>query len=441
MMLPRWVEGVGAAVLIGTIVNAYLFLRTNGFLPPPFFFNYRDSLMDGYNTAAWSFRNGAYEIWRSVYPPISFAWFKLFATGSCYAGSEVFARDCDWWLRTAMLGFFFGNVVLVWVAYRRTNRATALPRAIAVGLGMPMLYALERANLIIPAFTFFVLAYGPLVKSARWRWVCAAAAANFKPYLLAAIFSTLLRRQWRWFEGAIVACVVVYVVTWLIVGDGTPMQILRNTVIFADSGRIADWPVAHYPSSYLPLHAFLGESKGPLVKLLGSGPLDLAAWLLPVLMRGSQVLAMAAAAAIWVKPELFPRTRSAALAVMVALSLQETGGYAVCFAMFLVFFEEGRGFCRIAALLIAYLLNMCYDYFLVQLDFQLMVESYLGGRPVSASYGLSVGTLLRPAGLLLIMDLLAFATLHRLWAALRAEGRVRMPAWLRVSRPTPSTAD
>lgn len=437
----EWVLG---ALVLASIANAYLFFRTNGFLPPPFFFNYLDSLMDGYNTAAWAFRPGAYDIWRSIYPPISFAWFHLFATPSCYVGTEVYARDCDWWLRTAMVLFFFGNTVLVWVMYRRHHRPTALPRAIAVGFGMPMLYALERANLIIPAFTFFALAYGPLLRSARLRWIAAACAANFKPYLVVGIVATLLRRQWRWFEGAVVACVLVYLVSWIIVRDGTPLQVVRNTIIFADASRAAEWPVSYYASSYIPLHTFLNESRAPLIRLIGTDPIDFADWFLPLFMRATQALTMVAAAAIWLRPGLFPKTRGIALAVMFALSAQETGAYAMCFVLFLLFFERMEGFCLTTALIIGYLLSLCVDYFLVQLDLQVMMESFLAGRRVTASYGLTVGTIIRPAGLLLIMDLLSIATLTKLVSTLAAERRLRFP-WRSATgtampQPVPSAA-
>ncbi len=423
-VVVEWLFGVG---VVASIIHAYLFLRSDGFLPPPFYFNYDDTLMDGYNTAYWAFQGGIYDVWRSIYPPVSFAWFKLFAMPRCYVGSEAYWRACDWWLVTMLVGFTIGNAVLVWCMYRRHRRATALPRAIAVGFGMPMLFALERGNLIVPAFTFFVLAFGNLLPQARLRWLAAGMAANFKPYLIAAIFAVLLRRRWRWFEGALLGCVLVYLISWIIVGDGSPMQVFRNTVVFADSDRTADWSVAYYPSSYIPLHSFLANSRAPLSRMLGSAPMEFAGWFLPVITRISQLMGVLGAAAIWLRPSLFPATRSIAFAVIIALTAQETGGYAVCFVAFLVFFEEGSGWCVRTALVLCYLLSLCADVVLVQLDVQLGLESYLGGRPVTASYGLTLGTLVRPLMLLMIMNLLSAATLHRLLLTLHGEGRLAIP--------------
>lgn len=421
------VEWLFGAAIVASIIHAYLFLLSDGFLPPPFYFNYDDTFMDGYNTAYWAFQSGTYDTWRSIYPPISFAWFKLFAMPRCYVGSEAYWRTCDWWLMTMLIGFTIGNALLVWRMYRRHRRATALPRAIAVGFGMPMLFALERGNLIILAFTFFVLAFGNLLPQARWRWLAAGMAANFKPYLISAIFAVLLRRRWRWFEGALVGCVLVYLVSWIIVGDGSPMQVFRNTIVFADSDRTADWSVAYYPSSYIPLHSFLGNSRAPLSRILGSTPMEFAGWFLPTVTRLSQLLGLLGAAAIWLRPALFPATRGVALATIIALTAQETGGYAVCFVTFLVFFEEGSGWCRRLALVLCYMLSLCADIVLVELDVQLGLESYLGGRPVTASYGLTLGTLVRPLMLLMVMNLLSLATLHRLLTALHAEGRLTIP--------------
>lgn len=422
---------LGLAVVAG-LIHAYVYLQTDGVLPPPFYFAYNDTFMDGFNTAYWAAEGGAYDIWLSIYPPISFAFLKLFSMSRCYIGSNVYWRTCDWYFPAVLIAFSVLNIGLVYAMYRKDRRATAIPRTIAVALGMPMLFALERGNLIIPTFTFFVLATGNLLPQARLRWLSAAIAVNFKPYLIAAVFAVLLRRRWRWFEGAVLATVLVYAVTWTIIGDGSPMQVYRNTVTFAESGRTSDWTVAYYPSSYIPLHDFLANSPTPLLRMLGSFPLDFASWFLPAITRFTQAFAVLAAAVIWLRPGLFPATRAVALAIMIALTAQETGGYAVCFATFLVFFEEGQGWCRIGALILCYALSICVDFIVVQLDVLVSVESFLGGRPVTASYGLTLGTLIRPLGLLLVMNLLSLATVHRFVAVLRAEGRLVIP-W-RASR-------
>ena len=52
-----------------------------------------------------------------------------------------------------------------------------------MGLGLPMLYALERGNLLILCFTCFVLGYGDLLRQRWLRCLALASAMNFKPYL------------------------------------------------------------------------------------------------------------------------------------------------------------------------------------------------------------------------------------------------------------------
>jgi hypothetical protein len=257
--LLEWL--LGALVLI-SLLNAVRFLHAHGLLPQPFFPNYWDTWMDGINTAMWAHLPGAYDVWRSIYPPLSFVWLKIFSLSQCYADADGFSiRDCDWVFRYTMWGFFFLNLPLIYLMYRRTDGRTAVPRAIAVGLGLPMLFALERGNLVIPCFTFFA----PFLRSARLKWLCVAMTVNFKPYLIGPVFASLLRRRWRWFEGCVVSIILVYAVSYVLYGSGSPMEVIENMIIFAESGREADWSVSYYASSYVSL-TVLGRSSS------GAGP-------------------------------------------------------------------------------------------------------------------------------------------------------------------------
>ena len=68
---------------------------------------------------------------------------------------EVFFRDT-------------AHGLLTWATYRISDARSALPRTIAMSLGLPMLYALERGNLLVPCFTCFALGYGDLIRRPRW---------------------------------------------------------------------------------------------------------------------------------------------------------------------------------------------------------------------------------------------------------------------------------
>ncbi len=128
-----------------------------------------------------------------------------------------------------ILGFYLLDVVLVWLSFRRADPRTAPMRAIAFGLGLPLLFTLERGNLILVAFACFVVAHGPLVTRGPWRWLASAATINFKPYLLLPVLAHAVKRDWRALELAGIATIVLYLVTLAIVGAGTPVEMVANT--------------------------------------------------------------------------------------------------------------------------------------------------------------------------------------------------------------------
>ena len=137
---------------------------------------------------------------------------------------------------------------------------------------------LERGNVLLFTFTCLILAYGPLVKSARLRWVFAGLAVNFKVYLIGTIFAQLLKRRWRWFEGAMLSTVIVYLVTYAMFGEGTPGELYKNITAYAGGFRAASLLDLWYPSSLKPIQLLLrGDAEFPVVTALGSQTIEVAA--------------------------------------------------------------------------------------------------------------------------------------------------------------------
>src|SRR3546814_12150970 len=86
-------------------------------------------------------------------------------------------------------------------------------RTIAIALGLPMLFTVERGNLILVAFAFFMIAHGPVTSSKPWRWFAAAVTINFKPYLVLPMLAHAVKRDWRPLEVAGITTVALYLVT------------------------------------------------------------------------------------------------------------------------------------------------------------------------------------------------------------------------------------
>ena len=228
-----WVEALLAfAVALCLAYNIYHLIDA-GYLPSPYFYEAQDTFMDWFNTAYWAHQPGAYDSWATIYPPLSFVVLKVLTNGACYAAAEGYtSRDCDWYGAVTLHIIYLVNVVLTARTFHKIDRRTAWPRTFAMCVGLPMTFGLERGNLILLCYTCVLLAYGPLVRSARLRWLFAGLAVNFKIYLIGPVFAQILKRRWRWFEGAFIATILVYLASYAIVGAGSPVEIYENIVRF-----------------------------------------------------------------------------------------------------------------------------------------------------------------------------------------------------------------
>ncbi len=360
--------------------------------------------MDLYTPAFWANHADAYDRWGSLYPPLSFVYLKLTSLGGCYSVDDLTGRSCDWLSRLVLFAFFLGNIALVYRTYRLSDPRTALPRAVAVSLGLPMLYALERGNLLIVCFTCFVLGYGDLVRS-RWiRCLALATAMNFKPYLVFVVVPMIIKRRGAW----VVACGLmggaIYVATVLWYGSGWPWQIIASETAYAAAPTKSYFSDLYFATSYWPLIRVLSDL--PLGLRIAT-PATAAVWsaILTGALRVTQLAALGILALALLRPAGARVRRLAALAVAVSITAFTTGsaGYAQIFLFFLVFYEPWRGATRGAILLATYLLCLPFDYVLLPIVHG-PLRSWLGGRWVMASFGVSIGQLVRPALLLTIQS-------------------------------------
>ena len=411
----RTVELLLSALVVGGIVWVFLFFLSNGYLPTPFFDDTNDTFMDWYNSAYWVYKPGAYDIWGSVYPPLTFLFLRLFSVPSCYVDSELIARNCDHQGVIVLLIFSVINIIILYVIYQKINPKTALPRAIALGLGLPMLFAVERGNLIVPCFTFFILGHGRLLKSAWAKWLCLAASINFKPYLIITVLGIFLRRRWRWAEGCTVAIVTLYALSYAAFGQGSFIQILKNIGGFSGDSPVMRVDAIIYSPTYLELLKLL-KSSFPIMQIIGSRPLETMEIVLPIAMQIGEIGALTCIfGAIW-KPNAVPTYRIGALVMAILLTVSEPGGYACVFLFFFVFFERWNNPGQIMALVATYALCIPWDYQVVQIAHELKY-SYLSGLTVNYGMGINVGAFIRPALLLMVEYGLVIATLSDLFRA------------------------
>jgi len=405
--------GLAVFALLGYIIWFYF---SNLYLPQPFFYNPSDIFMDWFNTAYWANNGGAYDVWMTIYPPLSFVFLKVFGLEQCYSFSEPsLARDCDWLGKAALFGFFFSNIAIAaWVFFKR-DPTTALPRTIATGLGLPMLYALERGNLLIVTFTVFSLAVGGVMAGARLRWLFSALAVNFKPYLVVMLVPSLVRRQWGRFETLSISVIAIYLMSWAVYGEGAPTSLYRNITSYSGGFEAAGFLDLWYSTTYKAILSLI-TGPYPATSILGSWRVETAELLIPAYTALIQISLVLAIGTVFFRKSSEDNEAILFFCVALALISSEGGGYTQVFIIFLVFLAKWESWPKGCAIVLAYLLALPGDITWGRLD---MVPSfsYLADRSVTLDFGVSVGMAVRPGFVLLICHLLSW---EFLWKEFRA---------------------
>lgn len=411
-----WIEGLFCIAILVGIAHAMWVLYYEGYLPQPFFYEPSDTWMDWFNTAYWARDRGTYDNWGTIYPPLSFVVLWFLGNGACYVGNEgVTVRDCDWIGVVSLHTIFLVNIVLVAKAFIKIDRRTAIPRSIALAAGLPMLYALERGNILILSFTCVVLAFGPLLSSTRVRWVFAGLAVNFKVYLFATVVSMLLKRRWLWTEGALASVLGVYLVSYTLLGLGSPFDVLYNITAYAQGFEAAQILDIWYSCTYGPLISLLEGKNFPIVRLIGSDLVEAGLVIIPLTVRFGQMMILFAAIATWLRPEAVSTYRVALLGTTMALISSEAGGYTQILVLFFLFMEPWRGVARPVAIICGYILCIPGDISIGYVP-PLLRESFFAGHVVEVQFSVGLGMFVRPGLLILIGVLLSASTIRDVWA-------------------------
>lgn len=382
------IERAMAAVVLASLVYVALQYGVWGHLPRPFHSDPSQSLMDFYNTAYWANRPGAYTVWHTVYPPLSFVFARLITRRACYAGTPFDARSCDPAAVWLIVAFYLANVALVYLSLRRSRQAVAIPRTLALCVGLPMLYGLELANLIIPCFTFFVLAEGALLRSAVARQFCRAIAFNFKLYLFVIAVPKLLRLRVRWLLGLAAAFLIIYLITFVIFGAGTPREMILDLMSYA-RGETRTFLVENHLSTIsansndiwnrtIPIALRIGEFIAVAGLLMGSTP-------------GGSVNNH--------------RLMALALSLVCAEAAIHTQGfsadYTQIFLIFVIFLDRDWSLGSAIVTISAYLLCVSADRSLIP-GYSQSMQSFLSGYTVRVDFDLALSQFVRPVLLVII---------------------------------------
>jgi hypothetical protein len=411
--LVAWLCVLGG---FGYLVHSFFRIH---YLPAPFVFDVSDTFMDWYNVAYWAHNPGAYSVWHSVYLPLSFVITGVFGDPRCYAAHPYDARDCDVLGIFVILATYVGCVVVTGIAFYRRDRSTALFRTTAIALGGPLLFALERGNLIMLAYIAFVILYGGLVKSKKAVAATAAFLINMKVYLLLPVLAYAVKRKWRTLELCGLAALALYLATLIIVNAGTPAELAHNLQVWFNMREGTVWDEVLYSTTYKP-YLLLDERQLPVRDFVEQRWIDAAKTFIVYEVIASRAIALLCIAWSWFYPRAVTISRLAFFILMQSFIGQNPGGYAISFLVFLLFLERKRGFLIGSAIFLAYMVSIASDSSITIIT-KVTRESWLAGRMVDSAYALPLGALIRPGLLVIILWLVAIDTIIDLHRAVKSE--------------------
>lgn len=395
MMIPPAIRhAVVVTVILNLAVFAYYasYLANYGYLPAPFIFDKSNTFMDFFNPLYWAFNSGRYTEWGSVYPPLNF-WIlrisTIFFNFSEYDSPEQLRSTFE------LFNYGFGFLYLVSIGLllkplyaKKITTKNKIIFFLLVALSPPMLYALERGNLILfcPALIGVVIAYEGVIAA-----LALAVAINLKPYLALLIGAYLLKANYRHALMIILISGAIFFVSGILL-DAQFMEFFNNLVGFSGSDELF---------SRLELVAF-PPNISPFVLLLQRGELtDLIredySFLLLSALQFSKYILLSLALLYCVR---FRATISAGeslffLTVVLLNSGTFIGGYGVIlYFPFLVVMLN----LRLWKFFFASIIGLCLPWDIVTLMRSDIgpQDSFLGQMSVDVNWTLGLGTFIRP---------------------------------------------
>lgn len=412
-----FVEPVCLLILFAGLAQLIQTFNRVGYLPAPFVFDVGDTFMDWFNTAYWAHNPGAYSVWQTVYLPLSFIVTRMMGDPRCYSTAPYDARDCDVFGIGFILVMYVTCIVVSAVALRRRDPSTALMRTLAIAVGGPLLFSLERGNLIMLAYIVFVILYGDIIKSKLGIAAASAVLFNLKIYMLLPMVAFAVKRNWRTLELCLIFTVGLYLITLAIVGSGTPFEMTRNLQAWFNLREGTIWDEVLYSTTYKPYLLF-DVRQYPVRDYVEAQWVDIASAFITyevIFSRGVAILCIVGA---WFYPAAVSSRRLVFFVLMQSFMGQNPGGYAITFIVFLVFMDQKKNFAVRLAIVCCYFVSIPYDVNITSI-IEVERQSWLSGRMVQSLYALPMGALIRPGLLLIILWSFAIDSLVDLHRAVK----------------------
>jgi hypothetical protein len=371
------------------------FFRANGYLPSPFIYDKADTFMDLYNPMFWAYQEDRYSEWRAVYPPLNFLilkWLHAVFDGGDVASHPLILRKESVNLQIALcVAYLAAPLFTLTRAYWRTtsgiNRILIYAAFTACA---PMLFALERGNLIVVSLFFIPVLFAdkPLP-----RLLALAVLANLKPYFILLWLAYAAKRRWNDLCVGLSLTLAIYLLTSVMLGS-SPLAIPLNILAFAQQAPFSPIEVISMPSSVGAFSYVLASEAFQKGSKMQMATIDALIVLIDLAKNG--MLALALFALLKARNTVSLRQACALVLVLIPNMGISVGGYTMAFYLVLLpFLYETRLRWIYCGLITA--LALPFDCITLLQDGTNTQLAYLSGKAVIVKWQLGLGSLVRPA--------------------------------------------
>ncbi len=413
ILIKNWIQKVDRAkvlyiVLFFEFINAgyyFYFLSSYGYLPTPFVFDKNDTLMDFYNPLYWVVKDGFYTAFNSVYPALNYFFLKLFTLGiSSDLVIDPFQLRNDFPIFGIIISFIY--ILIVWVVvnigeWRKVDLGNKGLVFLACILSVPVLFGLERGNLIFLSLLFLALhlnASNPWVKAIYFGLL-----VNIKPYFAILLIQYLNIHQFNKLEliRSILIAAAIFLVSGLLVGINF-IDFFKAYLSFSKNTTLSVEGVVALPHSVAALST--------IKKLISFGEGSSYTFWFSLLKVINYVSVLILVCTVLLKKTTRLELLIAGIIILTNFSIS-TGGYILIIYIALIpYLLQSKEYVKLLFLIVLiYSLPLDWINFL-ELKYS-YTYSYLGGNLFinEPEFFLSIGSIFRP---LLNFSLLIFFLTH-----------------------------
>jgi hypothetical protein len=389
------------------------YLMKNGYLPSPFVYDKSDTFMDLFNVLYWAYDDGRYIDWGSVYPPLNFIILRLvnfvFAGGGF--GDPALMRDNSQWVIVGVcLAYLAIPAILLKMRYwQNFSNIEKILIYFAIILSAPMLFTLERGNLILLAPILLALT---LSKIGMARSVCIALLINIKSYFVLLMIYYIARKNWKGFATCAVLSGLIFAISGLAL-DNHFLVFFTNLFNFSQEAELFSLrEVMALPSSISAFSYVLKHPDGTMFAsgFLSSESIAIIVYLIETIKWSVLAISLAA---LFMKSKLMRDAEVFSLLVVAITNLGIwVGGYTfiLYIALIPIVIKMRAKWLYIGLIS---LMAMPLDIIPLLGDFIGTQYSYLAAAHIEILWTMGLGSVIRPIANLILLLLLSYEFLAR----------------------------